>query len=652
MKIEKINVEGFRAFNKPYEFTFNEKLTVILGPNGTGKTSLCDAIEWALLGKLPQYDSAEAEQEDTIINRDSLNREARVAISFRKGKSKTKIVRSVASSKVWKPTRSAKLKILEGDKIEIAPETFRATVYLRQEALREFIQAKPEKRGPVLSSLLGIEFIVALENGVKEAEKLIEGDKKSLKDDIDGKRGELNKYWEECESLSSQKTSLKEKMNLTQKEFENELKVSSIISRAKDLFEKLEKIGDIINLKMPVIFKEDLMTVRAFLDKLPSMHLEWKQKISSELSQYKERKRRIEELERKIEEFDESVINQKIKGLQEKIKLKEKALEVKDSYSKVLISGKEYLQLAMPNECPLCESRIDASTTLNRVSIKVEELKEKKEIEALYEEIKKLKQEERNLSLKLDNLRSWRQEKEELEKNFDQEKYEKLESAKSEYEALETEATILVELYNIFKKEQELAQRYPQLPSEDDIKNDEMKLEKLTRFHEFVKTLNEHFSRISPLFIQKRIESLNPIISDYAKILAPHPTFSKISIIYNEHGYWLQGVSETGEKTYVQTLFSTGQLNESAVLILLAMAKKAPHKLEFVIMDDPSQSLDSYGKRRLAELLAKASQDKQIIVSTMDSEFANYIKSTYPQAAFIKFLEYKKGEGPVVENVS
>lgn len=652
MKIEEINVEGFRAFNKPYRFTFDEKLTVILGPNGTGKTSLCDAIEWALLGKLPQYDSAEAEQEDTVINRYNLNREAKVTISFSEGKSKTKIIRSVTSSKVWKPTRSAKLKILEGDKIEIAPETFHATVYLRQEALREFIQAKPEKRGPVLSSLLGIEFIVALENGTKEAEKLIEGDERSLKDDVDGKLGELEKYKEECESLSSLKKSLKEKMNLSQKEFENELKVSSIILRAKRFFEKLEKIGNVINLKMPMAFKEDLATVRIFLDKLPSMHLEWEQKIAKELSQYEESKRKIEELKQKIEEFNENVINQKIKELQEKIKLKESELEVKDSYSKVLVSGKEYLQLAKPNECPLCENRIDPLTILNRVSMKVEELKEKKEIETLYEEIKKLKHEESNLSLKLDNLRSWRQEKEELEKNFDQKEYEKLKKAKSDYESLETEASVLVELYNIFKREQELAQRYPQLPSEEDIENDKMKLEKLTHFHELIKNLSEHLSRISPLFIQKRIESLNPIISEYAKILSPHPTFSKISITYNERGYWLQGVSETGEKTYVQTLFSTGQLNESAVLILLAMAKKASHKLEFVIMDDPSQSLDSDGKRRLAELLAKASQDKQIIISTMDSEFADYIKFSYPHAAFIKFFEYKKGEGPVVENVS
>jgi predicted ATPase len=652
MRLEKINIEGFRAFNKLYEFTFDERLTVILGPNGTGKTSLCDAIEWALLGKLPQYESDEATLEDTIINRNNPKRETKVTISLGDGKSKTKLERHVKSKKVWKPTRLAKLEILEGEKIEIIPETFRATVYLRQEALREFIQAKPAKRGPVLSSLLGIEFIVALENGIKEAKELIESDKDDLKESIDGRRGELEKYKEECATLSSLKTSLKEKLNLSQEQLENQLKVSSIISRAKDLFDGLEKIGNVINLKMPVVFKEDLPTVRTFLEKLVGMHAEWKSKILGEFGQYETMKGKIEDLKQKIEKCDENIINQDIKKVREKIESKKKELEVKDSYSKVLISGKEYFQLAIPSECPLCESRIDPSTTLDRIMIKVKELEERKEIETLYEEIRKLTQDESDLKLILDNLRSWKEEKEKLEKIFDQEKYEKLKSAMSDYESLEEETLTLNELYNIFKREQELTERRPQLPSEDDIKNDEVRLKKLTHFYELVRTLSEHFSEISPLFIQQRIESLNPTISEYATILAPHPTFSTISITYNERGYWLQGISGKGDKTYVQTLFSTGQLNEAAVLILLAMAKKAPHNLDFVIMDDPSQSLDPNGKRRLAELLAKASQDKQIIISTMDMEFANYIKSSCPQAAFIKFSAYQNEKGPVAENVN
>jgi DNA repair exonuclease SbcCD ATPase subunit len=652
MKLKKINIEGFRAFNKSYEFTFHERLSVILGPNGTGKTSLCDAIEWALLGKLPQYESAEATEEDTIINRNNPKREARVTISLGNGKSETKLERHVKSKKVWKPTRLAKLEILEGEKVEIIPETFRATVYLRQEALREFIQSKPDKRGPVLSSLLGIEFIVALENGIKEAKELIESEIGGLKESINGRREELEKYKEECATLNSLKSSLKEKLNLSGEELENQLKVSSIISKAKDMFNRLEKIGNVINQKMPLVFKEDLPTVRIFLEKLIVMQAEWKSKISSELGQYETIKGKIEDLKQKIEKFDENVINQDIKKVREKIESLKKELEVKDSYSKVLISGKEYFQLAKPSECPLCESRIDPSTTLDRIMIKVKELEERKEIETLYEEIRKLEKEESDLKLNLDNLRSWKVEKEKLEKIFDQEKYEKIKKAMSDYEALEKEALTLNELYNIFKKEQELVQRLPQLPSEDDIKNDEMKLGKLTDFYELVSTLSEHFSRISPLFVQQRIESLNPTISEYATILAPHPTFSTISITYNERGYWLQGVSGKGEKTYVQTLFSTGQLNEAAVLILLAMAKKAPHNLDFVIMDDPSQSLDSDGKRRLAKLLAKASQDKQIIISTMDVEFANYIKSSCPEAVFIEFSAYENERGPVVKNVN
>jgi DNA repair exonuclease SbcCD ATPase subunit len=45
-------------------------MTLIVGMNGTGKTSLCDAIQFGILGKLPQYKGIkEAEYQDMIINR-------------------------------------------------------------------------------------------------------------------------------------------------------------------------------------------------------------------------------------------------------------------------------------------------------------------------------------------------------------------------------------------------------------------------------------------------------------------------------------------------------------------------------------------------------------------------------------------------------
>jgi DNA repair exonuclease SbcCD ATPase subunit len=649
MNIEKIIVDGFKAFNRPYEFVLDKRLTVIFGANGTGKTSLCDAVEWGFLGKLPQYKSVEATLEDAVLNRNNPDREAKVTISLKDSEQKTVMERGAKSKKVWKPTQGAKLKVLEGQEVEIIPDTFLATVYLRQEALREFIEAKPEKRRPVLSSLLGLEYLLALEGGIDESVKLIGTEIQTLSDSIGDRKGEVTKYQDEIASLGSLRNSVKEKRKLSEEQLKDELKLSIMISKAKHLFERLKRLGDTLALAMPMEFKEDLPTVRTFSEKLLEIHRDWSLKTSQKLVEFEELKNTIKGLTKKIEECDEDSINQNIQLIEEKTKAKEKELGVKDSYSKVLVSGEEYFRLASPTECPLCENKIQSlSITLDHIGTKKRKLEEAKEIERLYQEVRELQHKRNEQKLKLDSLHSWKEEKEKLEKGFDPKVYEKTKQAEKDLEMLKEEALQIIDIHSIFKREQELAERFPLLPSEEDIRKDENKLDKLTHLHELVGILDEQLGSLSPIFVQKRIESLNPTIDEFAKILSPHPTFSRITIAYNDEGYWLKGLSEKNQTTYVQTLFSTGQLNEAAVLILLAMAKTAQHNLKFIILDDPSQSLDKDGKRRLAELLTKASMEKQIIVSTMDTEFAEFIKSSYPKATFFRFLGYEDEKGPVV----
>lgn len=50
LKVLKLSIQAFRGFRDAAEFDFSRPVTVVYAANGTGKTSLCQAIEWIVTG--------------------------------------------------------------------------------------------------------------------------------------------------------------------------------------------------------------------------------------------------------------------------------------------------------------------------------------------------------------------------------------------------------------------------------------------------------------------------------------------------------------------------------------------------------------------------------------------------------------------------
>lgn len=52
LRIDRLRVEAFRGISGSVELDLRSPLTLLYAPNGTGKTTLCDAVEWLLTGRV------------------------------------------------------------------------------------------------------------------------------------------------------------------------------------------------------------------------------------------------------------------------------------------------------------------------------------------------------------------------------------------------------------------------------------------------------------------------------------------------------------------------------------------------------------------------------------------------------------------------
>ena len=61
MQIENLTIQGFRGIRDKLNFNLSAPLTVILASNGTGKTTICDSVEWLLSGNVERLKNIEEE---------------------------------------------------------------------------------------------------------------------------------------------------------------------------------------------------------------------------------------------------------------------------------------------------------------------------------------------------------------------------------------------------------------------------------------------------------------------------------------------------------------------------------------------------------------------------------------------------------------
>lgn len=96
-RLTKITVANFRGFSSQHTLEFNNPYTFIYGPNGTGKSSLCEALEYALLGTINEADAKRIDVRDYVQN--SITKRSELPQLFGKSTNSTSEIRVKADIK-------------------------------------------------------------------------------------------------------------------------------------------------------------------------------------------------------------------------------------------------------------------------------------------------------------------------------------------------------------------------------------------------------------------------------------------------------------------------------------------------------------------------------------------------------------------------
>ncbi|MFN4013599.1 MAG: AAA family ATPase, partial [Aquificaceae bacterium] len=383
MRPIRLELENFTVYRGRHTLDFSPlNFFVIRGKTGAGKSSLIDAICYALYGKVPRYGGDKAHHKHLLSKgqsrmyvsfefsvRGNYYRVDREYIQTKSGGQST--YRFYEKGKPM-PLRANELNERIEELLGLDYETFTKVILLPQNQFDRFLKPKEEKeRRRILNSLLGFsDLFDAIKNLINEEyralEHVINAKNERLRQLSQADEGSIIKLEDEIKNFERQYEELKSK--------KAELQRLLDLCRRRDSLEE-ERLGIEERLKDLLKVKDEMEEKRERL------------KLANELLPYKPRIDEYERIkgqeegyirERQKKERDLSVYVDELKEVEKEFKRIEEEFERLDEYNKKLLKLNNVLQ--MVESCKEIErEREDLERRLEGVEKELFKVKEEEE---------------------------------------------------------------------------------------------------------------------------------------------------------------------------------------------------------------------------------------------------------------------------------
>lgn len=624
-----MELSSFRGYRKKVRINFGTEFTIIDGRNGVGKSTIFDAVEFALTGTIDKYQGAKADREtvdDYIWWRgEDLSLDDRyVEIGFLNDGVETVVRRTSTQPGMASNLEAVSVMLCDPQAMpELALKQLCTSSILRDELIAALsLDLRETDRYSLLSSAIG----------ATGSDKWIESARKahSLS------KEELDKVETFARAASDEFTVATVKLDQARAEVLNdkEIKVAS------------NSLSQLLNVRADT--EELIQIARAELVRIAER--------TKALSSVESSMLQIAGIAKSIESL--TTENSQTKLQSDAVSAERQRVETElgdfgpsadmDDYAARLSELADLGEAIGCNDdqCPLCKSNVstlqfevgikqlrEAAQKLSRDAAATANLR--REIAALLAKQRALVQKSSDLESELLQAQSDATELQRMANELFGSRPVSRESVANERVALTTRQSLIEQYLPLIDNAGRNSLLLAAEKKRDEAREESVRAERALAAARLTETrcksLFDNVRRAAGDALNVRLERILPLITELYSRLRPHPVFGEID--YKMRGELRRNLSfRVGDNVNPQFVFSSGQRRATGLAFLIAVnLSLAWSRWSTIMLDDPVQHIDDFRSIHLAELLAQlVIERRQLICAVEDAALADLLRRRLP----------------------